>query len=146
MKGWLGDGIPNNSSLSMTVGREERGLVLGRSKARFKTSARPPPGWDCDDTRRKIGERWLTVFDLVDRRSASDRRRLQFYTVTQKKRNRFSFLCIFFGTWRKLANFFTYIRPRESRSISYNSVHFISAWAENFAATVTLNILYLPVK
>ena len=30
-----------------------------------------------------------------------------------EKRNRFSFVCIFFSTWRKLVNFFAYIRPKE---------------------------------
>ena len=32
-----------------------------------------------------------------------------------------------------------YIRPVESRSISYNSMYLILARVENFAATVTLN-------
>ena len=35
-------------------------------------------------------------------------------------------------------DFFTYIRPKESRSMSYNSVDLILACVENFAATVTL--------
>jgi len=39
-----------------------------------------------------------------------------------------------------------YIRPKESRSISYNYVLLILACVEDFAATVTLNIFYLPVK
>ena len=43
---------------------------------------------------------------------------------------------------KKLVNFFTYIKA----SISYNSVYLISACLENFAVTVTLNILFLPVK
>jgi len=33
--------------------------------------------------------------------------------------------------------FFTYIRLKESRSISYNSVYLILACIKNFAATVT---------
>jgi len=38
-----------------------------------------------------------------------------------EKRNQFSFVRIFFNTWEILVNnFFTYIRPKESRSISYN--------------------------
>jgi len=40
-------------------------------------------------------------------------------------------------------NFFAYIRPKESRSVSYNSVYLILACVENFAATVTLNVLYV---
>jgi len=36
--------------------------------------------------------------------------------------------------------FSTYIRSKESRSISYNSVYFISACVENFAATVTFYV------
>ena len=43
-------------------------------------------------------------------------------------------------------NFFTYVRPKESRSISYNYVYLILACVKNFAATVTLNVLRLPVK
>jgi len=39
----------------------------------------------------------------------------------------FSFVCIFFSTWQKLMNFFTYIRPKEIRSVSYNSVYLILA-------------------
>jgi len=42
--------------------------------------------------------------------------------------------------------FFTYLSLKENRSISYNSVYLILAYVENFAATVTLNILCLPVK
>ena len=42
--------------------------------------------------------------------------------------------------------FSTYIRPKESRSISYNSVYLILICVENFAATVKLNILCLTVK
>ena len=41
-------------------------------------------------------------------------------------------------------NFFTHIRPKESRYISYNYVYLILARTENFAAT--LNILCLLVK
>jgi len=43
--------------------------------------------------------------------------------------------------YRKLVIFFTHIRPKESRSISYNSVHLILASDKNFASTVTLNTL-----
>jgi len=32
------------------------------------------------------------------------------------------------------------IRPKENRSISYNSVYLILACVKNFAATVTLNV------
>jgi len=53
-------------------------------------------------------------------------------------------MCIFFSTWQKLVNFFTHIRPKESRYISYNYVYLILARTENFAAT--LNILCLLVK
>jgi len=63
------------------------------------------------------------------------------YTVREKKRNQFSFVCIFLVLDRKLWIFFTYIRRKESRSISYNSVYLILACIENFVATVTLNIL-----
>ena len=40
--------------------------------------------------------------------------------------------------------FFTYIMPKESRSISYNSVYFILTCTKNFAAIVKLNVLCLP--
>ena len=55
------------------------------------------------------------------------------------------FFCVHFstGTSQKLLIFFTYIRPKESRSIRYNSMYFILACIDNFAATVTLNILRL---
>ena len=43
-------------------------------------------------------------------------------------------------------NVFTYIRPKENRSINYNSVYLILACVKNFAATVTLKVLCLPVK
>jgi len=72
---------------------------------------------------------------------------LHVYTVRQKKRNQFSSACVCFHTRQKLVNFFTYIRPQKSRSISYNSVYLILARVKNFAATVALNILLcLPVK
>jgi len=58
------------------------------------------------------------------------------YTVRQKKGNQYSFMCIFLV----LVIFFTYIRPKESRSISYNSVYLILACVDNSAATVTLNL------
>ena len=51
-------------------------------------------------------------------------------------------MCILFSTRKKLVNVFTYIRPRESGSISYNSVYLILAYADNFAVTETLNIFY----
>ena len=63
-----------------------------------------------------------------------------------EKMNQFSFVCSIFNTWQKLVIFFTYIRPKESRSISYNSVYLILACVKNFAATVTVNILCLPVE
>jgi len=69
-----------------------------------------------------------------------------YYTVWQNKGTKFSFVCICFTALQTLVNFFTQIRPKQSRSISYNSVYLIFACVENFAATVTLNILYLPVK
>jgi len=49
-----------------------------------------------------------------------------------EKRNQFSFVWIFYSTWQKLVIFFTYIRPKTC--------------VDNFAATVTINILCLPVK
>ena len=67
-------------------------------------------------------------------------------TTTQKNRSQLSFAAIFFSTWQKLANFFTYIRPKESRSIIYNSVYLILACVENFTATVTLYVLCWPVE
>ena len=63
------------------------------------------------------------------------------YTVKQKK-DQFSLVCILFSTRKKLVNVFTYIRPRESGSISYNSVYLILAYVDNFAVTETLNIFY----
>ena len=66
--------------------------------------------------------------------------------MRQKIRNQFSFVCIFFSTWQKLVNFFTSIKPEESRSVNYNSMYLILACVESFAATVTLNILCFPVK
>jgi len=55
--------------------------------------------------------------------------------------------CIYlFCTWQKLVNSFTYTRLKEIRSISYNCVYLILVCVENFAATVTLNVLSLPVK
>ena len=62
------------------------------------------------------------------------------YTVRQKKESIFLYVHLF-SVCQKLLNFlFTYIRPKESRSISYNSVYLILACAENFAVTVTLDI------
>ena len=66
-----------------------------------------------------------------------------------EKRNQFCFVCIFLLSRLYLTEtgeFFTYIRPKQSRSISYNSASLILDFAKNFAATVTLNILCLPVK
>jgi len=49
------------------------------------------------------------------------------------------FFCVhLFSTGQKLVDFFTYIRPKESRSMSYNSVDLILACVENFAVIVTL--------
>ena len=56
-----------------------------------------------------------------------------------EKRNEFSFVCILISYLRKLVIFFTHIRPKETRSIRYDSVYLILARVENFAATVTLN-------
>jgi len=43
------------------------------------------------------------------------------------------FFCVhLFSTWQKLLNFFTYIRPTESTSISYNSVYLILAYVDDF--------------
>ena len=64
-------------------------------------------------------------------------------TVRQKKRNEFSFVCILISYLRKLVIFFTHIRPKETRSIRYDSVYLILARVENFAATVTLNHYYM---
>ena len=52
-----------------------------------------------------------------------------------EKRNQFPFVRMFFNNWQKLANFShtVYIRPNESRSISYNYVYLILACVENFA-------------
>jgi len=36
-----------------------------------------------------------------------------------EKRNQFSFVCIFFNTWQKVVNVFTYIKE----SIGYNSIY-----------------------
>ena len=44
-------------------------------------------------------------------------------------------------------NLFTYIRPKENRSMSYNiPCILILACVGTFAATVTLNVLCLPFK
>ena len=70
------------------------------------------------------------------------------YTVRQKKGTNFVLCASFYlvGYLTETGEFFTYIRPKQSRSISYNSVSLILDFAKNFAATVTLNILCLPVK
>ena len=74
-----------------------------------------------------------------------DRFAVDFYTVRQKKEP--IFFCVhLFSIWRKLVNVFTYVRPKESRSIIYNSVYLILACAENFTATVTLYVLCWPVE
>ena len=62
------------------------------------------------------------------------------YTPWSRKKDQFSLVCILFSTRKKLVNVFTYIRPRESGSISYNSVYLILAYVDNFAVTETLNI------
>jgi len=51
-------------------------------------------------------------------------------------------LCASFNTRQKQVIFFTYIKE----SISYNKMYLILARVKNFAATVTLNTLCLPVK
>jgi len=48
-------------------------------------------------------------------------------TLPSTKRNQFSSVCILFSSWQKLANFFTYIWPKKSIHISYNSVYLILA-------------------
>jgi len=65
-------------------------------------------------------------------------------SVRQKKGTNF-FLCASFLVLDRNWSFFTYIRPKESRSISYNFV-LILVLVENFAATLTVNVLCLPVK
>jgi len=81
----------------------------------------------------------------------SGRLAVDLYTVRQKKGTNFV-LCASFSTWQDAdlpptrCDFFTYIRPKESTSISYNSVCLILACVKYVAATVTLNILCLPVK
>jgi len=62
------------------------------------------------------------------------------YIHHEQEKNHFSFVCIFLVLDQKLVNFFTHIRPKESKFISYNSVYLILACVENFAATVILNI------
>jgi len=62
-----------------------------------------------------------------------------------EKRNQFSLACIFLVPDRNCRILFTFTGPKESRSISYNSVYLTLARVENFAATVTLNILCFPV-
>ena len=49
------------------------------------------------------------------------------FTPWDRKKESIFSLCIFFSrpTWQKLVIFFTYIKPKESRSISYNSMHLI---------------------
>ena len=59
-----------------------------------------------------------------------------------RKKEHFSLWASFYYLIRNWWIFFTYIKA----SISYNSVYLISACLENFAVTVTLNILFLPVK
>ena len=51
------------------------------------------------------------------------------YTPWGRKKIQFSFVWIFFNTWRRLVNFFTYIKE----SISYNCVYLILACVKNFA-------------
>ena len=67
------------------------------------------------------------------------------YTVRQKKEP--FFFCMHLSEYlTETDEFFTYIRPMERRSIGYNSVYLILACVKNFAATVTLNVLCLPVR
>jgi len=51
-------------------------------------------------------------------------------------------LCASFWYLTETGEVFTYTRPKESRSVSYNSVYLFLACVENFAATVTLNITF----
>ena len=46
-----------------------------------------------------------------------------FYTVRQKKRNQFSFVCVSFNTWQRLVNFLTWNKER----VSNNSMYLILA-------------------
>jgi len=66
----------------------------------------------------------------------------QTYIVRKKGTN---FLFCAFLALTESGGFFTYIRTKENRSISYNFV-VIFACIENFVASVKLNILCLPVK
>jgi len=80
---------------------------------------------------------------IVSRRAMSGTDRAgDIYTARQKKINQFSFVCIFLVLDRN-GDFFAYIRPKESGSISYNSVCLILACVEKFAATVSLHILFM---
>ena len=69
------------------------------------------------------------------------------YTVRQKKGTDF-LLCGSFYYLTETGEFFlqTLGLRKVDRSISYNSVYLIFACVEIFAATVTLNVLCLPVK
>ena len=58
---------------------------------------------------------------------------------TPEKRSQFSFVFIFFVLDRNWWIFFTHIRPKESRSISCNSVYLVLAHFENFATTLIWN-------
>jgi len=51
---------------------------------------------------------------------------VRIYTMRQKKRNHFSFVCISVNTWRKLVNFFMYIKE-------LNSMYSILAYVKKFA-------------
>ena len=62
-------------------------------------------------------------------------------TPWDRNRNQFSSVCTFSILDRNW--WFFHIH---SGTMSYNSVHLFLAFVENFAATVTLNVLCLPVK
>ena len=47
-----------------------------------------------------------------------------------------------FCTWQKLENFFTYIRPKGSRSIRYNSMYLILACVESFCSYSDIKHFY----
>ena len=61
--------------------------------------------------------------------------------MRQKKGTNFLLSVPFLVLDRNCRIFFTYIRPKESRSISYSSVYLISACVENSTGTATLNFL-----
>jgi len=89
--------------------------------------------WEHDDPRR-----------YCMRNTAPRKRHRNILHREAEKKSQFSFVCIFLVLDRNWW-FLTYIRPKKSRFISYNPVYLILAFVENFAATVTLNILCLPI-